>query len=117
MVVKTILYSLADILHLTTFTSQYQKVLHSLVEKVVRLFNCQTYAVVLIDRKTEYLSIENYYGISYTYCEAYRRKLATGTRVRRFSPPIPLLGKSLPSIFSTPRFPSTAFPTMAPTVR
>jgi len=75
---NTTLCFLSDVLHLATFTSQYQKVLHYLVEKVVRLYNCQTCAVVLIDNKTEYLSIENGHGISYTYCKAYRRKLATG---------------------------------------
>jgi len=33
---------------------------------------------VLIDRKTEYLSIENSFGLSHTFCKAFRKKLATG---------------------------------------
>ncbi len=75
---NTTLNCLSDVLHLATATNQYQKVLHTLVEKVVGLFHCQTCAVVLIDNRTEYLSIECCHGISYTYCKVYRRKLATG---------------------------------------
>jgi len=37
---------------------------------------------VLIDRETEYLSIENYYGLSRTFCKEFRQQLATGARGR-----------------------------------
>ncbi len=75
---NTSLKSISELLHLVSNTNHYEKALHALVEKVVQNYHCQSCAVVLIDSKTEYLSIENCHGISYTFCKAYRRKLATG---------------------------------------
>ena len=52
--------------------------LHLIVDRLVRIYRCQVCAVVLIDNKTEYLSIENSHGLSWTFCKEFRRKLATG---------------------------------------
>jgi diguanylate cyclase (GGDEF)-like protein len=69
----------SEILNVLRSTSQYEKVLHLIVDRLVRVYKCQTCAVVLINPKTEFLNIENSFGLSLTFCKAFRRKLATGT--------------------------------------
>lgn len=69
---------LSEILEVLRSTNQHEQVLHLIVDRLVRLYKCQVCAVVLIDNKTEYLSIENSHGLSWTYCKEFRRKLATG---------------------------------------
>jgi diguanylate cyclase (GGDEF)-like protein len=69
---------LADILGLLRSTNQYEQVLHLIVDRLSRSYHCQSCAVILIDRKTEYLNIENSIGLSWTFCKEFRRKIATG---------------------------------------
>jgi diguanylate cyclase (GGDEF)-like protein len=68
---------LSEILGVLRSTNQHEQVLHLVVDRLVRIYKCQVCAVVLIDRKTEYLNIENSYGISWTFCKEFRRKLTT----------------------------------------
>jgi diguanylate cyclase (GGDEF)-like protein len=70
--------SFSEIISILTSTNQHERAFHYVVDRIVRLFHCQTCAIVLIDRKTEYLSIENSYGLSHTFCKAFRKKVATG---------------------------------------
>lgn len=70
---------LSDILHVLKSTNQYEQVLHLVVDRITRMYASQTCAVILIDPKTEYLSIENSVGLSYTFCKTFRRKFAVGT--------------------------------------
>lgn len=72
------LSSLSEILDVIRSTNQHEQVLHLIVDRLVRIYKCQACAIVLIDRKTEYLNIENSYGLSWTYCKEFRRKLTTG---------------------------------------
>lgn len=69
---------LSEILAVLRSTNQHEQVLHLIVDRLVRIYKCQVCAVVLIDRKTEYLNIENSHGLSWTFCKEFRRKLATG---------------------------------------
>lgn len=69
---------LSEVLDLLRSTNQYEQVLHLIVDRLVRIYHCQVCAVVLIDRKTEYLNIENSHGLSWTFCKEFRRRLATG---------------------------------------
>jgi diguanylate cyclase (GGDEF)-like protein len=48
-----------------------------IVDRIVRLTHCQTCAIVLIDPRTEYLHIENSFGLSLTFCNQFRRRIAT----------------------------------------
>jgi diguanylate cyclase (GGDEF)-like protein len=68
---------LSEILHTLTATNQHERILHLVVDRIVRLTRCQTCAIVLIDPKTEYLTIQNWYGLSLTFCNAFRRRIAT----------------------------------------
>jgi diguanylate cyclase (GGDEF)-like protein len=69
----------ADILDTLTSTNQHEKVLHLIVDRIARLTRCQTCAIVLIDPATEYLHIDNWHGLSLTFCNQFRRKIATTT--------------------------------------
>jgi diguanylate cyclase (GGDEF)-like protein len=59
-------------------TPQHEKVFHVIVDSIVREFKCQTCAIVVVDPKTEYLSIASAHGLSFTFEKAFRRTLATG---------------------------------------
>lgn len=70
---------IAEIVHTIRSSNQYEQALHLITDRLVRLYQAQTCAVILIDPATEYLSIENSVGLSHTYCKAFRRKLAVGS--------------------------------------
>ena len=67
-----------EILGVLKSTHQHEKVLHLIVDRLVRMYHCQTCAVVLVDPATEYLNIALGHGLSHTFSKAFRRKLATG---------------------------------------
>src|SRR5512140_1766798 len=69
----------AEILGLLRTTNQYERVLHLIVDRISRLIHCQTCAVVLIDETTEYLRIDNFVGLSHTFCNDFRRHIATAS--------------------------------------
>ena len=73
------LHIVTGILRLLRSTNQYEEVFHLLVDRIVRLYKCQTCAIVLIDPKTEYLKIENSIGVSYTFSKSFSQQIATGT--------------------------------------
>jgi len=68
---------IAELLRTAKSTNQHEKVLHLVTDRIGRLYGCQCCAVILIDPGTEYLSIENSTGLSLTFCNAYRRMIAT----------------------------------------
>lgn len=68
---------IAELLQTAKSTNQHEQVLHLVTDRVTRLYGCQSCAVILIDPGTEYLSIENSTGLSLTFCNAYRRMIAT----------------------------------------
>ncbi|MGB2869116.1 MAG: diguanylate cyclase [Bacteroidota bacterium] len=68
----------SEILSLLKSTNQHEKVLHLIVDRIVRMYKCRTCAVILVDPKTEYLNIANGHGVSLTFSNMFRRKLATG---------------------------------------
>jgi diguanylate cyclase (GGDEF)-like protein len=70
--------SIFEVLATLKTTNQHQKVLHLMVDRVTRIFKCQTCAVIIIDPLTEYLHVENNCGLSLTFCKSYKAKLATG---------------------------------------
>ena len=68
----------SEILGVLKSTHQHEKVLHLIVDRTVRMYRCQTCAVVVVDPDTEYLNIALGHGLSHTFAKAFRRKLATG---------------------------------------
>jgi diguanylate cyclase (GGDEF)-like protein len=70
---------LSEIFRSLKSTNRYEEVLHLIVDRIVRMYHCQTCAIVLIDPKTEYLHIDNFHGLSLTFCNAFRRTIATAS--------------------------------------
>ena len=68
---------IAELLQLIQSTNQHEKVFSLVVDRLIRMYHCQSCALVLIDPKTEYLTIENSHGLSHTFCKAFRRNIAT----------------------------------------
>ncbi len=69
----------SEILKILSSTNQHEEVFHYVVDRLVRIYKCQTCAVVVVDPNTEYLHIENGFGLSHTFTKEFRRKLATGS--------------------------------------
>jgi diguanylate cyclase (GGDEF)-like protein len=70
---------LEEIVGVCASNQQYERTFHYIVDRLVRIYGCQTCAILLIDPATEYLNIENSHGLSWTFCKAFRRRLATGS--------------------------------------
>jgi diguanylate cyclase (GGDEF)-like protein len=69
---------LAEIIDVLKASNQHERVFHLVIDRIERLFRSQTCAIILIDLNSEYLSIENSFGLSHTFCKSFRQKLATG---------------------------------------
>ena len=67
-----------ELINLLRTNRHYERVFHYVVDRIVRLYHCRVCAIVLIDRETEYLSIENCFGISRTFCNSFRGHVAIG---------------------------------------
>jgi diguanylate cyclase (GGDEF)-like protein len=68
---------IGELLQSLKSTNQPEKVLSLCVDRLVRMYRCQTCAIVLIDPATEYLHIDNFHGLSLTFCNQFRRRIAT----------------------------------------
>lgn len=68
-----------ELLKLLSTHRHYERVFHFVVDRLTRLYHCRSCAIVLIDRESEYLSIENCTGISRTFCKSFRQQVATGS--------------------------------------
>ena len=66
----------SEILNLLKSVNQYEKVLSLIVDRVMDV-HCQTCAIILVDPATEYLQVAISHGLSATFENAFRRKLAT----------------------------------------
>jgi diguanylate cyclase (GGDEF)-like protein len=71
---------IAEIVRTLKSTQHYEQVLSLIVDRIVRTFTCQTCAIALIDPQTEYLRIDQCHNLSLTFCNSFRRRIAT-TRV------------------------------------
>ncbi len=67
----------AEIVRTLRSTQQYEQVLSLIVDRIVRTFSCQTCAIALIDPHTEYLRIDQCHGLSLTFCNSFRQRIAT----------------------------------------
>jgi len=72
------LHQLSDIIGSLKNAQQYEPVFHLIIDRIKRLYRCQTCAIILIDPKTEYLRIENSSGLSFTFCKSFRTMMTTG---------------------------------------
>lgn len=71
------LHYIAEITRTIRSTTQYERVLSLIVDRIVRSYSCQTCAIALIDPQTEYLRIDQCHNLSLTFCNSFRRRIAT----------------------------------------
>lgn len=74
---KLHLHHLSDIVGTLKNLQQYEQLFHLIIDRINRLYDAQTCAVILIDPKTEYLRIENSIGLSRTFCKAFGKRMTT----------------------------------------
>lgn len=67
----------AEILAVLKSAHQHEKVLHLIVDRIVRMYRCQTCAIITVDPVTEYLRVALSHGLSHTFSKAFHRKAAT----------------------------------------
>ncbi len=72
------LHQFREILDSIASAREHEYAFHLIVDRIERLFKCQTVAILIVDPASEYLVIESSYNISHTYYKSYRRKIATG---------------------------------------
>ncbi len=68
-----------ELVRLLATNRYYERVFHFVVDRLTRLYHSRACAIVLIDRESEYLSVENCSGISHTFCKSFRQQVATGS--------------------------------------
>jgi diguanylate cyclase (GGDEF)-like protein len=69
-----------EVLTVLRSTNQHEKVFALVVDRVVRLLDCKTCAVIVVNPATEYLQIEVGHGVSHTFSKDFHRRFATGPK-------------------------------------
>lgn len=72
------LHQFREILDSIASARECEYAFHLIVDRIERLFKCQTCAILVVDPDSEYLVIESSYNLSHTYQKSYRRRIATG---------------------------------------
>ena len=81
----------SEVLSILTATHEPERVLSLIVDRIVRMYGCQTCAVIIIDPATEYLRVFSNHNLSHLYVKEFRRSLGTGAIARMLSTGHPVL--------------------------
>jgi len=85
------LHFFSEVLSILHSTHEPERVVSLIVDRIVRMFGCQTCAVVLINTETEYLQISTNYNVSHRFEKEFRRSLGTGAIAKMLSTGTPIL--------------------------
>ena len=85
------LHFFSEVLNILNSTHEPERVLSHIVDRIVRIFSCQTCAVIIIDPATEYLQASTNYNLSHSYVKEFRRHLGTGAIAKMLSTGKPIL--------------------------
>jgi diguanylate cyclase (GGDEF)-like protein len=75
----------SEVLSTLKCTHEPERVLSLIVDRIVRIYDCQTCAVIIIDPESEYLRVLSNHNLSYQYVKEFRRPLGTGAIARMLS--------------------------------
>jgi|WetSurMetagenome_2_1015567.scaffolds.fasta_scaffold149784_2 diguanylate cyclase (GGDEF)-like protein len=75
---KSCLEFISEIAHTLATSSNYERVFHLVVYWLSHMYKSQTVAIVLINPKTEFLTVYNSTGLSHTFCSNFKRPQSTG---------------------------------------
>ncbi|MGD0337281.1 MAG: diguanylate cyclase [Bacteroidota bacterium] len=78
MTIERCLRYIAEITSTLSSSHQAERVLHLVVDRLVRIYQCQTGAVITINPRTEYLQMTNACGISLTFAKQFHRTINMG---------------------------------------
>jgi diguanylate cyclase (GGDEF) domain len=81
----------SEVLSILKATHEPERVLSLIVDRIVRMYGCQTCAVIIIDPATEYLRVFSNHNLSHLYVKEFRRSLGTGAIARMLSTGHPVL--------------------------
>ncbi len=81
----------SEVLGILKATHEPERVLSLIVDRIVRMYGCQTCAVIIIDPATEYLRVFTNHNLSHLYVKEFRRSLGTGAIARMLSTGLPIL--------------------------
>jgi diguanylate cyclase (GGDEF)-like protein len=83
----------SEVLNILKASHEPERVSALVVDRLVRMYGCQTCAIVLIDTATEYLRIFIDHNLSHQFVKNFKRSLGTGALARMLSSGTPLLLK------------------------
>jgi diguanylate cyclase (GGDEF)-like protein len=83
----------SEVLSILKAAHEPERVLSLIVDRIVRMYSCQTCAVVKIDPNTEYLRVLTNYNLSHLYVKDFHRTQGTGALARLLSTGRPILLK------------------------
>jgi two-component system, cell cycle response regulator len=81
----------SEVLNILKATHEPERVLSLIVDRIVRMYGCQTCAVIVIDPETEYLRIFTNHNLSHRYVKDFKRSLGTGAIAKMLSTGHPIV--------------------------
>jgi diguanylate cyclase (GGDEF)-like protein len=81
----------SEVLSILKATHEPERVLSLIVDRIVRMYGCQTCAVIIIDPATEYLRVFANHNLSHLYVKEFRHSLGTGAIAHLLSTGQPIL--------------------------
>jgi diguanylate cyclase (GGDEF)-like protein len=85
------LHFFSEVLSILKFSHEPERVLSLIVDRIVRIYGCQTCAVIIINPATEYLQVSTNHNLSHRYVKEFHRSLGTGAIAKMLSTGKPIL--------------------------
>ncbi len=74
---QALLKSISSILDELNSARNCERILHNILDQLVKSLNCKTCAIVELNPITEFLEIRNFYNLSWNFCKNYRKTMDT----------------------------------------
>ena len=85
------LHFFSEVLSILNSTHEPERVLSLIVDRIVRIYGCQTCALIIINPATEYLQVSTNHNLSHRYVKEFHRSLGTGAIAKMLSTGKPIL--------------------------
>ena len=85
------LHFFSEVLSILNSTHEPERALSLIVDRIVRIYGCQTCAVIIINPATEYLQVSTNHNLSHRFVKEFRRSLGTGAIAKLLSTGKPIL--------------------------
>jgi diguanylate cyclase (GGDEF)-like protein len=85
------LHFFSEVLSILHSTHEPEYVVSLIVDRIARIYSCQTCAVIIIDPTTEYLQVSTNHNLSHHFVKEFKRSLGTGAIAKMLSTGKPIL--------------------------